>query len=411
MPDAHHFCISIAGLPCCKLWYMSALRKMLSYIIVTVLISGCSPARNMVYAQEPPASVSMQVFYDELSPYGQWIEDPEYGYVWMPQVDVDFRPYYTNGYWVMTDYGNTWVSSYAWGWAPFHYGRWVYSNRYGWLWIPGYEWGPAWVCWRFGGGYYGWAPLGPWFSVTLAFGDYNCPVNWWIFIPQHHLYRHRYVYSPRQSEFIGTTNIIRNTRGRQGDRTVYVTGPSVEEARASVRENVRVYNVTPATRPAESGIDRNQLKLFRPGVSYVEQERLKPAPTKIMRSMNPIDRDHPTPVDEHRNPSQNIPRGNEPVRENDRQNPVNPNRDINPESRQQPVQRPQMPAPERPKERNVSPEPRQQQPAPRPQVQPPLAPRPQMQPPARPQVQPRPQPQLAPQRPTQQAPSQSPVRR
>jgi hypothetical protein len=29
------------------------------------------------------------------------------------------------------------------------------------VWVPGYEWGPAWVSWRFGGNYVGWAPLPP----------------------------------------------------------------------------------------------------------------------------------------------------------------------------------------------------------------------------------------------------------
>ena len=110
---------------------------------------------------QPGVNVSFQQFYDELSPYGEWVDDPDYGYIWVPDVEPDFQPYATNGRWVMTDYGNTWVSNYNWGWAPFHYGRWNYNNRFGWSWVPGYEWGPAWVNWRSGGGYYGWTPLGP----------------------------------------------------------------------------------------------------------------------------------------------------------------------------------------------------------------------------------------------------------
>ena len=30
-----------------------------------------------------------------------------------------------------------------------------------WVWVPGVEWAPAWVTWRVGGGYIGWAPLPP----------------------------------------------------------------------------------------------------------------------------------------------------------------------------------------------------------------------------------------------------------
>src|SRR5690606_41688585 len=99
--------------------------------------------------------VSFQLFYDELSPYGQWINDPQYGYIWLPDVRGDFRPYATNGHWINTEYGNTWYSDYDWGWAPFHYGNWVFNNNYGWAWVPGYEWGPAWVSWRQGGGQIG----------------------------------------------------------------------------------------------------------------------------------------------------------------------------------------------------------------------------------------------------------------
>ena len=56
---------------------------------------------------QPNRGISLQVFYDELSYYGDWINNPEYGYVWRPNVGSDFRPYYTNGHWVMTEYGNT----------------------------------------------------------------------------------------------------------------------------------------------------------------------------------------------------------------------------------------------------------------------------------------------------------------
>ncbi len=77
------------------------------------------------------ASISIQTFYNELEPYGQWIDDPEYGYVWIPDASPGFRPYYSGGHWVMTRYGAMWVSSYPWGWAPFHYGRWTYSAYYG----------------------------------------------------------------------------------------------------------------------------------------------------------------------------------------------------------------------------------------------------------------------------------------
>ena len=35
-------------------------------------------------------NVSFQVFYDDLSPYGTWIENPSYGYVWIPDAGPGF---------------------------------------------------------------------------------------------------------------------------------------------------------------------------------------------------------------------------------------------------------------------------------------------------------------------------------
>ena len=72
----------------------------------------------------------------------------------------DWRPY-ADGYWAYTDVGWTWVSYEDFGWATYHYGRWTDLADYGWVWVPGYEWGPAWVSWRTGGDYVGWAPLPP----------------------------------------------------------------------------------------------------------------------------------------------------------------------------------------------------------------------------------------------------------
>src|SRR3569833_588337 len=82
--------------------------------------------QNVPYPNYDNSPQTDQVFYDELSPYGSWIDYPDYGYVWAPAVDNDFRPYATNGSWVYSDYGWTWASGYDWGWATFHYGRWFY---------------------------------------------------------------------------------------------------------------------------------------------------------------------------------------------------------------------------------------------------------------------------------------------
>ena len=111
--------------------------------------------------QSGRADVSVNFFYDNLNG-GNWYQVADYGYVWQPDAatNADWRPY-TDGYWAYTDVGWTWVSYEDFGWATYHYGRWVRLEDYGWCWVPGYEWGPAWVSWRTGGNYVGWAPLPP----------------------------------------------------------------------------------------------------------------------------------------------------------------------------------------------------------------------------------------------------------
>ena len=64
-------------------------------------------------------SITYQTFYDELSPYGTWIDYPGYGHVWNPKLEANFRPYVTAGNWIYSNEGWAWSSNYAWGWAPF----------------------------------------------------------------------------------------------------------------------------------------------------------------------------------------------------------------------------------------------------------------------------------------------------
>ena len=108
--------------------------------------------------------MSIDFFYNNLSG-GNWIEAGDYGYGWQPDLavnDPNWRPY-ADGYWAYTDDGWTWISYEDFGWAAYHYGRWARLADYGWVWFPGsdLDWGPAWVSWRTGGDYVGWAPLPP----------------------------------------------------------------------------------------------------------------------------------------------------------------------------------------------------------------------------------------------------------
>jgi len=188
------------------------------FIAFTALISlnySCTTQRpvysdNQYYDNQE--YVDFQLFYNELSPYGHWVDYPGHGYVWIPQVSGGFAPYATNGYWVNTEYGWSWVSNYRWGWAPFHYGRWDLDNRLGWYWIPGNEWAPAWVSWRRGNGYYGWAPLGP--NMRGSYGGYR-DVDRWHFVRDRDFgsqdIHRRYVNRRDYGQIINNSSVINNT--------------------------------------------------------------------------------------------------------------------------------------------------------------------------------------------------------
>lgn len=244
--------------------------------------------------------VSLQSFYDELAPYGTWIQDPQYGYVWRPDVDQEeFRPYYTNGRWVMTEYGNTWVSNYDWGWAPFHYGRWVYNRYNQWIWLPDTVWGPAWVSWRSGGGYYGWAPLGPSISIgiNIGRGGYRIPDMCWNFIPYSNIYYSnypRYSYS-RNRVYIQNTVIINNTYVRN-NRTYY-TGPRVDDIRRATNQNVNIYRINRSHNPGVARIESNRVNIYQPRPG--RDNNGTPAPRSVVKgSINrgTVSRDNNAPV-------------------------------------------------------------------------------------------------------------------
>ncbi len=219
---------------------MKTMRSFRILGLLLLLTAGFTSQQN-VQAQ-PGVNISFQTFYNELSPYGRWTTSRQYGSVWTPYVNQDFQPYSTNGYWEVTEFGNTWVSDYDWGWAPFHYGRWSYDDYNGWFWIPGYEWGPAWVNWRSGGDYYGWAPLGPGMNINVSI---NIPSFWWVFVPQRYIsdrYWHNYC-APRArvTQIYNRTTIINNYYSNNNRNYAY--GPRRDEIERVTRRSVPVRQI------------------------------------------------------------------------------------------------------------------------------------------------------------------------
>ncbi len=125
--------------------------------------------------------VETVTFRERLTPYGHWVTT-SYGEAWVPGgVAVGWRPY-SDGRWVLTEYGWTFVSDDPWGWATWHYGNWVQAGGVGWVWVPGRTWAPAWVSWRYGGGYAAWAPLPP-YGYRVSYG-YSSPA--WVVVQEQH---------------------------------------------------------------------------------------------------------------------------------------------------------------------------------------------------------------------------------
>jgi len=148
--------------------------------VVNVPAAPAPPPPQVVVVPPPETSPVVVIqsendFYEPLATYGRWVVIGSYGRCWIPaRVEVGWRPY-SNGYWQRTDSGWYWASDEPWGWATYHYGRWDFHAEFGWIWVPQTQWAPAWVAWREGGGYVGWAPLRP--SVTIGVnirvGDYE----------------------------------------------------------------------------------------------------------------------------------------------------------------------------------------------------------------------------------------------
>ena len=251
-------------------------------ILAFVMVSALS-----ITTTKAQGSVSLQVFYDELQPYGTWMDHGQYGYVWMPRVETGFVPYGTNGYWINTEYGNTWVSDYDWGWAPFHYGRWFFDDFYGWIWVPDSTWGPAWVAWRNGGGYYGWAPLMPGFGIHLSYNYYDrIPNHYWNFVPHRYVtYRHVYrhcVPQPRVVNIIHQTTIITHNH-TDNRRQTYFTGPTRREIERSGGGRVEVHSVSDRSRPGRTDVSRNGANFYRPQIDNSRDSRSSAMPEKFVR--------------------------------------------------------------------------------------------------------------------------------
>jgi len=269
---------------------MKQLIRIFALVIILNIVTAILPER--ISAQ--PNDSNYQEFYDQLSPYGQWVETSDYGYVWIPSAGPDFTPYLTNGYWVMTEDGWTWVSNYDWGWAPFHYGRWDFNNSYGgWYWVPDNQWGPSWVTWRRSEGYYGWAPMRPGISITASFGG-NGGVrnNHWTFVRDRDIESHdigrNFIDRKNNRQIFNKSTVINKTYFDNNRHATFATGPGREDVQKITGKTIQSVSINERNKPGQS-LANNQLQTYRPQFQNNNKGN-KPAPSKItsLKDMKPI---------------------------------------------------------------------------------------------------------------------------
>ncbi len=179
-----------------------------SVLLAGLALAGTSTAFAQDYRDPSPYYDAGRAGYDDprgrdvrsvadfeapLARYGRWVPS-RFGRAWAPNVGRDWRPY-TIGHWEQTEqYGWLWQSDEPFGWATYHYGRWGFDDRFGWVWLPDTVWGPAWVAWRDGDDYAGWAPLPPQVSFSVGFGSWDYD-RWyapsWVYVPRGSLSQRR----------------------------------------------------------------------------------------------------------------------------------------------------------------------------------------------------------------------------
>jgi hypothetical protein len=272
--------------------------------LVALLLSPCH-----VQAQDPsggdpgpgPGSdqgggVSYQDFYNQLGGQdGTWIQSDDYGYVFQPSAvsDPNWAPY-TDGHWAYSDDGWVWVSDEPWGWATYHYGRWADLDGVGWVWVPGDVWAPAWVSWRYGDDYCGWAPLPPdtGFGIGIGFhfgGDadsrYHIRPGYYNFVRTNQLgdpnLRSAIIDRSQNANYIGhtrnVTNITVTNGGRGGFAGVKVGGPSLAAVNAHATHRISTVKLAAASSAGPASEHGNTLAVYAPRVNAATAKQGKPS--------------------------------------------------------------------------------------------------------------------------------------
>ena len=238
-------------------------------------------------AQGQSASVSFQLFFDQLQPHGVWVRHARYQYVFCPTgVDASWRPY-TEGRWLYVE-GRGWyfASDEPFAWATYHYGRWFPDRDLGWCWVPGTKWAPAWVSWRRSDDIVGWAPLPPeedGYAVSVVVRERDLPEGYWVFVPTERFIEPDLAVSIvigsdqpdyyAQTQFLGPVVV-------EGD-VIVNNVIDVTYIEQTINQQVIVYQPQEAASPAEQSVavEAQTIAVFDQDVAATEAEA---APAKVV---------------------------------------------------------------------------------------------------------------------------------
>ena len=121
-------------------------------------------------------------------------------------------------------------------------GYWAWDGR-GWVWVPGTVWAPAWVSWRYGGGYVGWAPLPP-AGSAIVIETYH---PYWCFVETRYLVaRDVYHYAMPVQNYhaaFSATVAVQQSAGYGGAR--WSPGPPVGHVSQAVGHPIHTAGLTP----------------------------------------------------------------------------------------------------------------------------------------------------------------------
>ena len=262
-------------------------RRLLLSLLASLVLAGAGTNLPVIPGAVTPACAQVSAeFQEALEPYGHWERHARFGEVWVADdLPPDWRPY-EYGHWVYTDeWGWYWISDPEeedWGWVVYHYGRWARDGQFGWFWIPGDEWGPAWVDWRYGDDYVGWAPLPP----DEMIDEYDEQPDYWVFVSPQYITAARprsyFVPRNRHDSIFHRSHVINRTLRFDRRRAAVNPGISPAFVARATRRPLPTYRVSPHVLAGTQGVvgavrvSPQQLRAGRP-----PERGRKPSPNRL----------------------------------------------------------------------------------------------------------------------------------